>query len=382
MKPVILHISNDFPDPLKPDKTWAIHNLIEATPEYRHVVYSLNRVNGWGGLATIPFGEDSIAISYGALPKGLFWHRRLTQLAEWLYADIQAKQIVPTIVQAHKVTVEGIIGYVLARRFGCPLVCDIQGGTDVRVLKAKPNLRAHYHDIVKRSALIFSYAPWCLEPFKRLASMDEKKCVLLPVLPGFDTLSPSASRHSERLVTLMRFDDRKNKNLHGTLAAMRKLADEYPDLALDVYGGGDPKGLLELTAYTKKLGLAGRVHFKGSIDNKSLPEILGGYAALIMPSFMETYGLVYAEALFCGLPVIYSAGRAIDGYFSAKQIGYACNPANVDDIATAIDYVLSNEDTLKNTIADMQANRELDPIRRHAILETYRSHINHVIASR
>ena len=38
MKPLIVHITNDYPDPLLPQKTKAVQNLVEGTPQYRHIV--------------------------------------------------------------------------------------------------------------------------------------------------------------------------------------------------------------------------------------------------------------------------------------------------------------------------------------------------------
>lgn len=380
MKPTLVHISNDYPDPLYPDKTQAIKNLVEATPEFRHVVYSLFRTSGLFGIASIPFGEDRTAVTYRALSKGILWKRRMEDIAGWIYDDLQAKHITPDLIQAHKITVEGMAGYALAERFGCPLICDIQGGTDVRILRAKPNLHNHYRTIAERSSCIFPYAPWVIPAFEKHIGLERSKCVNLPVLPGFDTLQPSTSRNTRRLVTLMRFDDRTNKNLSGTMAAMKQLTGRYPELALDIYGGGSPEGLLELTKKTKEKGLVGRVHFKGPIANKVLISTLGNYTALVMPSFMETYGLVYAEALLCGLPVMYSRGRAIDGYFNPDDIGYACDPTSVEDIATGIDHMLKHEDSLKVSIASMQQRGKLDVIRRPAIIESYKETILRIVA--
>lgn len=339
MKPVILHISNDYPDPLQPDKTRAILNLVEATPEFRHVVYSLNRVNGWRGIADIAFGEDRTAIAYSALPKGLFWEKRLDDVADWIIKDLKKKNIVPDLIEAHKLTVEGLIGQRLAAEFSRPLVCDIQGGTDLTVLKIKVDLRHRYREIAKMSKLVFPYAPWVVDHFNRLIGLEKNKCQCLPVLPGFDSLKPSSPTKSNRLITLMRFGDRKNKNVAGLIGAIQKLKSERPSLTLDIYGGGNPDSLIRIKKDIEKAGIEDRIIFRGPITNNRLPEIMSEYSALVMPSFSETYGLVYVEALFCGVPVLFSKGRAIDGYFETKSIGYACDPASIDDIAAGIDYL-------------------------------------------
>jgi glycosyltransferase involved in cell wall biosynthesis len=382
MKPLILHISSDYPDPIQPDKTKAVRNLVEATPEYRHVVYSLNRVNGWTGLSAIPFGEGRIAVSYKALPKGLFWQKRLHEVSAWISADLKTRNIAPDLIEAHKFTVEGLIGQQLATEFSCPLVCDIQGGTDLMILNRKISLRQRYKDIAKMAVVVFPYAPWVTEPFEKMIGLKKNKCRLLPVLPEFDALSSSEPCAEQRLVTIFRLDFWKNKNLPAVMAAMRKLSEKYPALTLDVYGEGNEHTALTLKAMIKDMGLQERVNLKGAVENGRLPQLIGQYSAMVLPSLRETYGLVYAESLFCGVPILYSKDRGIDGYFDEREVGYACNPASVDDIAKGIDTLLTNERVLKQSLQTMQNNGSLDSIRRTGILETYRKGLNDALAEK
>jgi glycosyltransferase involved in cell wall biosynthesis len=59
-----------------------------------------------------------------------------------------------------------------------------------------------------------------------------------------------------------------------------------------------------------------------------------------MPSFAETFGLVYAEALSQGLPLIYTKGQGIDGYFRDGEVGYAVDPNDPEEIADRISMIL------------------------------------------
>lgn len=379
MKPVILHISNDYPDHLYGDKTTAISHLVEATPQYRHVVYSLNRTNGWSGIASMPFGEDRVSVAYEALPKGIFWNKRLTAVARWIAADLKKKNIVPDLVQAHKLTVEGVIGLKIAKEYGVPLVCDIQGNTDCMMLRKKIDMRGVYRDIARYTDLVFPYAPWSIKPFKDLIGLDESKCVPLPVIPGFDTLQPSHTTGKNKLVTLIRLRGRKTKSIGGLLAAFKALEKKFPDLTLDIYGGGPAKDLIFITKDILKNNLENRVFLKGKIANHLLPQTLNEYSAMVMPSRAETYGLAYAEALFCGIPVLYSKGRAIDGYFNPDDIGYACDPLSAADIAGGIEHILLNESKLKKNIESMQKNGKFNNIRRAGVIDAYTTNIDRVL---
>ncbi len=56
----------------------------------------------------------------------------------------------------------------------------------------------------------------------------------------------------------------------------------------------------------------------------------------VMASFRETFGLVYIEALSQGLPIIYTKGEGIDGYFNEGEVGYSVNPKSAEDMASKV----------------------------------------------
>ena len=74
-----------------------------------------------------------------------------------------------------------------------------------------------------------------------------------------------------------------------------------------------------------------------------------------MPSKKESFGLVYAEAMSQGLPVIYTENEGFDGQFKEGYIGYSVNPYSYKDVANAIESVIKNYSYLqKNTIKSIR----------------------------
>lgn len=57
----------------------------------------------------------------------------------------------------------------------------------------------------------------------------------------------------------------------------------------------------------------------------------------IMASHTETFGLVYAEALTQGLPVIYTRGQGFDKQFDEGVVGYSVDSKDVNDIFNGIE---------------------------------------------
>jgi glycosyltransferase involved in cell wall biosynthesis len=84
-----------------------------------------------------------------------------------------------------------------------------------------------------------------------------------------------------------------------------------------------------------------------------------------MPSFHETFGLVYIEAMTQGLPVLYTRGEGIDGYFEQGQVGYCVDPHDVNDIADKIELTLSDYDSISRHCFEAVDNFSWHHIARH-----------------
>ena len=61
-----------------------------------------------------------------------------------------------------------------------------------------------------------------------------------------------------------------------------------------------------------------------------------------MPSIHETFGLVYAEAMSQGLPVIYTRGQGFDGQFNEGEVGYSVEASDSKEIAEKILEIVDN----------------------------------------
>ncbi len=92
--------------------------------------------------------------------------------------------------------------------------------------------------------------------------------------------------------------------------------------------------------------------------------------------------MAYIEALFAGVPVLYPAGWAIDGYFPPEQIGYACKADSVSDVLNGLKYLLEHQFRLKQSIQRLQEAGELDVFRPDHIAAKYQNELGKVMAMR
>jgi glycosyltransferase involved in cell wall biosynthesis len=376
MMKTIVHISADFPDPLVPGKTKAVQSLIEAAPSFRHVVYSLNRVSWRSGVAARPFGDGHLAIAYGAPPCGIRLQNYLIPVADLILDDLDRRGLVPDLIHAHKFTVDGLVAHRVARLTRRPFVTSLWGTTDRRIFEAKPGLRGAFRAVARDAAMLLPAAPWTGEYFAGALQLDPGKVQLLPVVTKADAILPPRHCEAPRFVSAFAFESWKRKGFHRLVRAVGKASAKFEGISLDVFGRGGPKALLDMTGHIRQAGVGDRVALKPAIDHGAVQNVMNRYAGFVLPSRPETYGMVYAEALLAGVPVLWSQNEGIDGLFNDAGIGYCCDPQSVDDIAAGLCHMLTEQRRLKQRIARMQADGAFDLLRREAIGARYRQLIS------
>ena len=376
----ILHISADFPDPLVPAKTKAVATLIAGVEEYRHVVYSLNRVNWRTDIAMFPFGEDRIALAYGAPPYGLRMLQNLAPVAEAIAKDLERRKIKPDLIHAHKFTVEGVIADWIGARTGTSFIASLWGDTDTKIFESKPRLRPHYRCVGGRAAFLLPPAPWTTRYFSAALSLDESRFKLLPVTTAADQIIAPQPSGAPNLATVFAWDSWRRKGFDALVHAVALLAPDIPELSLDVYGRGGPKALLEMAQLIEKTGVGDRVTLKHALDHGKVQETMNKYAAFVLPSRRETFGMVYVEALLAGAPILWSRDQGVDGLFDDVTIGYCCDPQAITDVADSLRLLLAQESRLKGEIRRLQEAGAFDHLRRAGIAARYRELLDAAMA--
>lgn len=164
--------------------------------------------------------------------------------------------------------------------------------------------------------------------------------------------SGSNKRRDSEIRALFVGEWTKNKNIETVVKVIIFLRSKGYNASILIVGDGPNREMV--------LKLAARhpdfVFTHGWVkDPNELLRIYRSCDIFIMPSFTETFGLVYVEAMSQGLPVIYSRGEGIDGYFDDGVIGYGCDPRRPDHIAQAVERIMNDYQNIsKNSIEAAQ----------------------------
>jgi len=128
------------------------------------------------------------------------------------------------------------------------------------------------------------------------------------------------------------------KGIDEVLDVMPSLITEMPDLMYLILGDGDDR--LRLQEKARTLGLDRHVNFGRFIPEEQKADHLRLADAFVMPGRGEGFGIVYLEAMACGIPVVASKADASREAVLDGQLGLLADPSDPQEIRNAIKVAL------------------------------------------
>lgn len=258
-------------------------------------------------------------------------------------------------LHAYTLFTDGNCAMKLSEKYNIPYVVAVRSTDLYDFLRLKPWLRKRAVQIMERASAVFFLSQRYLDDmFDRHVPKDKKealraKCCVVP--NGIDDFwlnnipQPHSAEQIDRIKNkkiniILAGRINKNKNQLALMEAVDKLnASGYEAKMLAV-------GNVEDEAVAEKLRANPNVTVEAAQKKDKLLLSYRENDIFVMPSFVETFGLVYVEAMSQGLPVVYSKSQGFDGQFPEGTVGYSVDPNNADDIAEKIKAVCENYETL------------------------------------
>ncbi len=356
----IIHLSFDHPDQINPNKTKAVKNLYSSLKNETHIVFSLNRSSRILDNFKPVEEVHGFSMRIFGLPYGIMLHL-------WMFLGyIRIKEMIryaglkPDLIHAHKLTFEGIIAYYLAKELGIPYILTVRGNTDLKVIGFRRLYRALYRRVLYGSSAILFLAPWTIQCLLQYypSNLFRTKTQIVPNIVGLHKGKLDVSPENKRFVTVFHLKSLRIKNIKRVIMAFDQILDQYPGLGLDIIGSGPEENLIR--SYISKSKFSERYAMLGHLDNQELVRKLPQYMGFVLPSYPETFGIVFIEALSAGIPIIYSQNSGIDGYFESYLVGEKVNHRSVLQIRFAIERVIQRNKNYRLEIKRLIASGELD----------------------
>jgi glycosyltransferase involved in cell wall biosynthesis len=257
------------------------------------------------------------------VPKKVFFRNLLISISMFVYRkriDNLIQEFKPTVLHAQSTDSCAFIAKKISVKYNIPYVVTLRGINRFSDTSIQANLDS--------AVALIAISP---RQVKDAMELTNKEISLIPhgIDESFFVENTTTGPFSLplKLITVSRLIKLKNIDL-----VIKALGSFKHDFVFDIYGDGPEKDNLE--KLINELGLQEKVSLKGFISNDKLPNVFQNYSLFVMPSFPETLGRVYFEAMASGLPVIASANTGVDGLVTDGKEGYLIDPCNTLEFTT------------------------------------------------
>lgn len=338
----ILMINYEFP-PLGGGGGVASYHIARALAEREHEVDVLT--TGWRGLPSEETVGGLGVYRVPVLGRGELSTASLPSMLSFLPCGVaKGCQVLREkrydVLNTHFAIPSGPTGVVLSRLFKTPMVLTIIGG-DIHdpSKRLSPSGNRVLRGVVRRVLDSSSHIIAISEDIKRRAREDLHCRKDIEVIhygldaPRFEEKSRAELGIPEEPVVLIAIGRLiKRKALDNLLMALSRL--ELREVRLLIIGEGPEEG--HLRDLSERLGLSSRVEFLGPIWGERKFQYLAASDIFVLPSVHEGFGLVFLEAMHCGLPVIASSTGGQTDFLKDGETGFLVPVEDVDTLADRI----------------------------------------------
>lgn len=243
------------------------------------------------------------------------------------------------IIHAHTLFSDGGTAYLLKKKYGLDYIVSVRSADIYAFYKYAIHHRPFIHKVLTNaSKVVFISHAYKKQTFavlpKKVVQAIEHKSLIIP--NGIDdkwfetkpTERTECGNDPLRILFTGSLDT--NKNVETVLLLVKELRSDGVNIELNVAGDGPLRK--EVTKKHNQLKLQDVVTFHGNISIDRLMALADQSDIFILPSYKETFGISYVEAMSRGLPIIYTRGEGIDGFFPEGAVGYGTDPNDTDNM--------------------------------------------------
>jgi glycosyltransferase involved in cell wall biosynthesis len=228
--------------------------------------------------------------------------------------------------------------------------------------------------VLRRADLVIPIGPFTQQIARRFGTPEERILELPRPTSWFGMEEvPAEGDGAPRVVCAGRLVPDKGFDL--LLAAFAEVAEEFPDVQLDVAGDGPERSSLHRLATS--LGIADRVRFRGWVRANSMPGFYGRALISVLPSPMnEGLPTVLLEAALAGCALIGTDVGGIRDIVHPDRTGILVPPNDPDALADALRTLLRDPEKAQRLGAEAQAEARAHFGRRDEAVRQVRDRMN------
>lgn len=134
----------------------------------------------------------------------------------------------------------------------------------------------------------------------------------------------------------------ENKSVDIVIKAFNKAFDKNNSVRLMIAGDGVARSSLE--SLVDELNETERINFFGRYTKEQAKDIFASSDTFVLTSKVETFGIVYLEALSSGIPCIATKGQGAEDIITDSN-GFKVEYGDVNELADRMKYLFENRNT-------------------------------------
>jgi glycosyltransferase involved in cell wall biosynthesis len=149
----------------------------------------------------------------------------------------------------------------------------------------------------------------------------------------------------------------KYKGYDQIINIIPELKTSFPKIRYLLAGKYDKSEIKRIKRLVKKHDCADQVTFLGFIPDEYLSALFSLADVFVMPSKKEGFGIVFIEAMACGIPVIGGNADGTSDALKNGELGKLINPDSSEDLKNAlIDQLIVSENRAQKQELQKKAN--------------------------
>ena len=264
-----------------------------------------------------------------------FWENQALKLS------LKIKDI--NLIHIHGSALRGNIALKLSKHLNVPLVCTEHTGP-WSAISSRPRVFRRAKEVLERADAVLPVSQHLKkEILDSGIGMREVHVLGNPVDDFTFTLREGKLQSQKRILFVGRLDE--FKGAMRVLKAFHSVSDSHSDWNLQIIGSGPEE--IEIKKYISTHNLSSRVEFENSdYDRSQLNKLFHQASFLVFPSRFESFGLVAAEAMATGLPVLCTNKTGPLDYCTEPN-SMLVAPDSLEDLSEGMIAMIENLDSFK-----------------------------------
>jgi glycosyltransferase involved in cell wall biosynthesis len=347
MKKRVLILPSWYPDSENPFNAIYIHEQAVAMSKQYEVAVLLVKPVGWRAILRGQASADSRASIVDGIPIYIERPFILVPRNLWLIyrafvlgAQAGLKRLIgvwgsPDLLHVHVILPMGYAAAKAAEKYNIPVVVTEHSSVFLSQLKKKIQRRI-VAEALQKADKVMAVSPSLAKKIQSL--VPEIEPVVVGNLTRTDYFTPATNMtaptdQKTRFLMVGFLVESKGIPILLNAAALlcgRGIAD------FEIIIGGDGALRADLEHQAERLHIKAHCRFAGLLDRAQVRNEMRNSDVFVLPSFHETFGIVLAEAMACGKPVI-STRCGGPEYIVTPETGLLVEPGNSLELADAME---------------------------------------------